>query len=248
MPPPAPPPLTAAGAAILETFGRIIVINLPERADRRAGLERELRRIGLSLEHPQVTLFAAIRPADAAGFPTPGAHGAFLSHLGVLTLMQEKGWDRALILEDDVALCTDFASRFPAAAGQLRSGAWDMVYGHASFSDLPAPQGLATLPAERPLDLLHFIGMRAATARLAIPFLRAMLQRPPGSPEGGPMHVDGAYNWFRAAHPGLRVLAACPPLAVQRPSRSDIADARWYDRLPFLRGIAAQLRRNRASQ
>ncbi|WP_333830240.1 glycosyltransferase family 25 protein [Pararhodobacter sp.] len=246
MPPPALPQPTAAGAALLETFGRVIVINLPERADRRAGLERELRRIGLTLDHPQVTLFPAIRPDSAGGFPGIGVRGAYLSHLGVLEALLEKGWERALILEDDVAFCSDFETRFPPAAARLRAGPWDMAYGHATFTDLPAPQGLAELPADRPLDLLHFVGMRAQTARLAVPFLRAMLARPTGSPEGGPMHVDGAYNWFRAAHPGLRVLAACPPLAVQRPSRSDIASARWYDRLPGLRALATRLRQTRA--
>ncbi|MCL4675754.1 MAG: hypothetical protein KJZ59_06980, partial [Pararhodobacter sp.] len=69
-------PATPAARALLDTFGRIVVINLPERADRRQAIDTELRRAGLSLDHPSVELFVAIRPESAAGFPSRGAHGA----------------------------------------------------------------------------------------------------------------------------------------------------------------------------
>ncbi|KPQ07645.1 MAG: Glycosyltransferase involved in LPS biosynthesis [Rhodobacteraceae bacterium HLUCCA12] len=233
-----PPTDTAAGAALLDRFGRIVIINLPERPDRRAEMARELARIGLALDHPAVQLFPAIRPAATAGFPSIGAHGAFLSHLGVLETILEQGWDRALILEDDVSLGAGFARRLGPVLAQLNGQDWDMVYGHCRLHDLPAPNGLAQVPPDRSVDLLHFLGMKASTARLAVPYLRAMLARPTGSAEGGPMHVDGAYNWFRRSHPQLRVFAACPPLAVQRPSPSDIAASRWHHRLPGLRALS----------
>ncbi len=51
-----------AGAALLALAGRVVVINLPDRADRRQAIGAELARLGLGLEHPAVTLFAPSGP------------------------------------------------------------------------------------------------------------------------------------------------------------------------------------------
>lgn len=81
-------------------------------------------------------------------------------------------------------------------------------------------------------------------------YLEAMLKRPNGSPEGGPMHVDGAYSWFRRAHPGVAAYVCTPSVAQQRYSRSDIsvptgwratAAADWARKV--LRPVRALLRR-----
>ncbi len=78
-------------SALVRLFDRVLVINLPQRADRRRGIDAELRKVGLALDHPKVEVFAAIRPDHAAGFPSIGAHGAFRSHLGVMERMLESG-------------------------------------------------------------------------------------------------------------------------------------------------------------
>ncbi|MCI5210545.1 MAG: hypothetical protein D3910_17540 [Candidatus Electrothrix sp. ATG2] len=65
-------------------FGKIYVINLPERVDRRREVTAALKRIGISFAPGKVELFPAIRPTEAAGFPSPGVRGCFLSHLSVL--------------------------------------------------------------------------------------------------------------------------------------------------------------------
>ncbi len=231
---------------LIKSFGHIIIINLPERADRRREIDRELRGIGLSLTHPAVTLFPAIRPKDDGGFPSIGAHGAFHSHLGVLEHVLAEGWDRALILEDDMGFAPDFAARLPALATALATRDWHMLYGHPGHKpdQTPAPdaEGLITLPADLGLIQLHFYTVTREFAQTAVPDLRAMLTRPVGSPEGGPMHVDGALNWVRRCHPELTALAISPEIAGQRASRSDIAAIRWFDRLPLLRHLSAVLR------
>ena len=56
------------------------------------------------------------------------------------------------------------------------------------------------------------------------------------------MHVDGAYCWFRHAHPHFRTLLAVPELGYQRSSRTDIHDLRWFDRVPVAREAVAWLR------
>lgn len=239
----------AAPRSLIDLFDRIVVINLPHRADRRRGIDAELRKIGLSLDHPAVELFAAIRPDDAGGFPSIGARGAFRSHLGVMRQMLERGEDRILVLEDDMGFAPDAARRLPALMAALAARDWTLLYGHPG--DLPErtppadADGLIALPADLGLIQLHFLGLTRAAAEAAVPALTAMMTRPPGHPEGGAMHVDGALNWIRRTRPELTSLAIAPALAVQRPSRSDIAAGAWFDRIPGLRGLAGLARRLR---
>jgi len=243
MPPNAPDP------DLVHLFSRIVVINLPERADRRREIDAELRRAGLSLDHPAVELFTAARPDTPAGFPSIGAHGAFLSHLGVMERMLDQGWDRALVLEDDMGFAPGFTQRLPALTDALNGRNWHMLYGHPGDMPDRTPaadaNGLITLPPDLGLIQLHFFGLTREFARIVAPDLRAMLTRPEGSPLGGPMHVDGALNWIRKQHPDLIALAIDPQIAQQRPSRSDIAPPRWYDRLPLVRQITGVIRRLR---
>lgn len=243
------PPAAAtppAGHALLRTFGRIVVINLPERADRRREIDAELRKLGLSLDHPAVELFRAIRPDGAAGFPSIGAHGAFRSHMGVMQHMVDQGWERVLVLEDDMAFAPGALERLPALAEALERRGWAMLYGHAEGATEDAgSEGLVTLNPDTLLIQLHFLGLTRQAALAALPLLALMLTRPAGHPDGGPMHVDGALNWLRGLNPGLIALALRPAIATQRASRSDIAAPRWFDRLPLLRGLAAVARRFR---
>ena len=55
--------------------------------------------------------------------------------------------------------------------------------------------------------------------------------------------VDGAYVWFRRAHPELKTVFPDPQIAVLRPSRTDIGHLRFFDRLPGLREAAEWARR-----
>ena len=234
---------------LLQAFTRIVVINLHERSDRRREIDGELRRAGLSLVHPRVELFAATRPDQAAGFPSIGAHGAFLSHLGVMERMVDQGWETALVLEDDMAFAPGFAARLPALVRALNARDWHLVYGHPGDMPERTPpadaDGLIALPPDLGLIQLHFLGITRSLAQSVAPELRAMLARPEGSPLGGPMHVDGALNWIRKQRPALIALAIDPQIAQQRASRSDIAPPRWYDRLPLLRRVTARLRKLR---
>ena len=79
-----------------------------------------------------------------------------------------------------------------------------------------------------------------------ITHLQACLTRPPGHPEGGPMHFDGALTLLRQAQPGLVTWRASRSLAGQRSSRSDIIGPSWLDRLPLagvMRAAKNSLRR-----
>ena len=85
------------------------VINLEDRTDRRAEMEQQLRRVGW-----QAAFVPAIRPADAADFPSVGARGCFLSHLA--TLNRPAG-GHVLLMEDDLDFVPDFAQLWDSAYG-----------------------------------------------------------------------------------------------------------------------------------
>jgi glycosyl transferase family 25 len=201
-------------------FDLLRIINLPARTDRRQQMERELRRVGLGGD-PRVGFFPAIQPHDEAPFRSRGEKGVFLSHVAVLREAADRGAS-VLILEDDA----DFTEAL-ATAGQA-SG--DIFYGGYE--------------ADRPGDLhnsdiigAHCMGFSAGTAAALLPYLTELLDH------SSPPPIDGAYVWFRRAHPEVATVFAIPPIAVQRPSRSDIAALRFFDRIPLLRGAAGQARR-----
>lgn len=240
--------MQAVSEILLSVFDRIYVINLAHREDRRREMEAQLNRIGLGFDHPQVTLFPASFPPDQGDFDSRGARGCFESQLGVHRAILADGVGRALMLEDDADFGPDFAASLAAMQGDLSGTDWDMFYSvsplEAAPGDQPVGAHLLRLSPDHTFPLAHFVGFSARFSERAVPYLEAIYARPPGDPEGGPMHVDGAYCWIRAAYPDLTVLGSRQPLAVQRPSRSDIARLRIWDRLPGLRQLTAAARRS----
>lgn len=244
----------AVAEALFSVFDRIYVINLRERADRRREVDIQLRRIGLSLDHPRVTLFPATRFDEAGPFPSLGARGCFDSHLSVLQRHLDSGDDRAIVLEDDVDFIADIVQQLPRVISALKQESdWQMLYSvrpmqPAPGDDLAAGGVLCRVAPEQPVVMLHFLGISREFAECAVPMLEAIRAREPGDPAGGPMHVDGALNWVRKAHPDVKVVATLQPLAIQRSSRSDIADLKFYDRIPVLRELVGLLRGLRRRQ
>lgn len=235
-----------------ELFDRTWIINLPQRRDRRRQVERELRAAGMPLQEGRVEFFPGIRPADAGGFPSIGCHGCFRSHLEVLREAMRLGVESVLVLEDDVAFVPGFANVQPRIVGLINARPWDLLYLGYGLESPAMPMvehatkaSLAFTPYGGPLTLTHCYAVRAGVLPTLVGFLEAVIARPAGHPDGGPMHVDGAYNTFRMQNPDVVTLLCAPPLAYQRSSRSDIADVRWYDRTPVARALAEVVRRAR---
>jgi len=238
---------------IFASFDRVTILNLPDRTDRRAEMAGELARIGTSLDDPRIRLFPAIRPTEADGFPGIGAHGAFLSHLGALREARDLGCNAVLILEDDCDFAAGIDALLPRALDMLDTRGLEIFYGGYVLprrfgTGDPTATPLRLVDRTTPVQMAHCIGFGRSAIAALIPYLEAMLERAPGSAEGGPMHVDGAYNWFRASRPDLATWLARPQLAHQRPSRSDIAPPGALDRLPgplrrLARGIRRRLKR-----
>lgn len=237
---------TTAGTALIGAFSRIYVINLKSRADRRQEIGEQFGRLGLSFQHPQIELHEASRFDSAAGYPSIGARGCFHSHLRILTAAAAANLPSILILEDDLDFSHEIETLLPAALARLEETRWSIFYGGY---ERPCPAadiktlGISHIGPQEPIRTTHFIALRGDAIAFAASYLNAIDGRPAGSHEGGPMHVDGAYSWFRAAHPQLETWIADPQLGHQRSSRTDIHDLGWKDTMPGVRHLTALARK-----
>lgn len=229
----------------MDYFERIFIINLPSRTDRQAEIAAQLKAIGLSLDDANLELFPAVRPDAAEGFPSIGARGCFMSHLGILRAAQRLGLQRVAIFEDDLDFVGDFNKRIQPLVERLACTDWSVFYG--GYHLVQGSRGVCKgeLVEAQPDELIgttHFVVFQGEAIAAAVQYLENILARPAGDPEGGPMHVDGAYNWFRRANPHFKTVLASPELGFQRASRTDIHDLRWYDNTPLVREAVAGLR------
>ena len=221
----------------IDYFDKVYIINLPHRADRREEIEVQLKRVGLALNHPKVTLFNAIKPDEAGEFPSIGAKGCFLSHLGVLKDAQLKQFEQILIFEDDLDLSKNYIEYSEKVLLSLIKIDWNIFYGDYRLFETMVSDNNPTksISAEFRLDTTNFLGIKNSVISPLVDYFEQMLARPSGHPLGGPMHVDGAYNWFRKDFPAYTTIIATPKLGFQRSSDSDIADISWKNRLPFIK-------------
>ncbi len=228
----------------MDQFDAIYIINLPARTDRRAEMLEQLRGAGFDAGDARVVFFEAVRPTDAGEFPTIGARGCFLSHLGVLKAAHAAGHARILVLEDDLNFGDGFQAAFEARLPALQASAWDIAYLGWLRITPPLPQAgpVVVVPPDSGVLGLHMVAITAQVLPELIAYLEAILQRRAGDSQGGPMHVDGAYGWYRRAFPNRRTVACQPPFGYQRASRTDIHELRWFDRVPGVRVVAATLR------
>jgi glycosyl transferase family 25 len=184
-------------------------------------MERELGRIGLQ-DDPRVEFVDGVMVADKSPFRAPGEKGVFLAHLKILTDAAAAG-ESVLILEDDV----DFTS---AAETWCLPAGCDIAYGGYQAYEPEKLQESGIVGA-------HCMGFSARAVQALAPFLQQLLEHE------SPPPIDGAYVWFRRQHEGFTTEFAKPVVAVQRPSRSDIAAPKSFDRVPVLRGAIGGARR-----
>lgn len=209
--------------AVFENFDRIIIINLPQRTDRRREMDQELEGIALAND-PKVRYFPAIRPTEAGRFYSIGARGCYESHKQILREAANSN-KSVLILEDDC--------EFVAGAHLYEIPKhWDIFYGGYT----------ASIPDElHDSDIMgsHMMGFSRNGAKAVSDYLELL------DCDGSHPPVDAAYVWFRRAYPEISTHFAVPSLAGQRASRSDIVSLRWFDRLPIFQQLANFLRRMR---
>ena len=242
----------------LDYFDRVYIINLETRKDRLEEIALEFKKYGLDFHHPNVQVYKAAKPTTLEDWPTLGTKGCYLSHLAVLQDAKQHQYARILILEDDVHFANYFNILCSATLNQLNETNWDIFYGGYRLT----PEGEAALenafkqnkfpsknlyaqPAGNEVFCLHFVAMNQSTVAKMVGYYEAIMQRPNGHPEGGKMHIDGAYCWFRREHPQIKTMLAFPQLADQRSSRTDIHDLKWFDLLPIFKSAASAARKIR---
>jgi glycosyl transferase, family 25 len=226
--------------SLFAAFDRIRIVNLASRTDRRAEMEGQLVRVGLDTD-PRTEFFAALSFDQPGPFRRTGSHGAFQSHLALLRGAAEAG-ESILILQDDC----DFL--LPQISDYRLPDQWDIFYGGYHASN---PANLA----ESDIVGAHFMGFSPRAVRVAVDYLTLYLEpdfvpdtRAAADPAFDPAirpPIDGAFVWLRRAHPEL--ITVFEMLGVQRASRTDIGDKRFFDRVPGLRTLATIARRIRRS-
>lgn len=214
---------------IFDSFDRIRIISLPERADRQRQMRRQLAAVGLDND-PRVEFFDACRVTDPGMFRGNGERGCFISH-SIIISQAAAASQSVLILEDDC----DF---LPEAKAYEAIGPWDVFYGGylaQSPNDLENSDIIGS----------HFMGLNVTAAKKASTYF-ARYQDPDFPPDRRSAAesgfdpairpgADGAYVWFRRAHPELRTEFAL--LSKQRSSRTDIGELRWFDRTLGVRNL-----------
>ncbi len=153
-----------------------------------------------------------------------------------------------LILEDDVDWTDVALNPNTGVSSSLINAQWNFLHGGMGGERVgkETPVLLKKVEPEQGLRLSHFIGLRGAdTISTAHRYLSNILARPAGSPDGGPMHVDGAYSWLRKDHRDIESYICVPSIAMQRPSASDITPSTGYKAPPLVRQTLGVIRKIR---
>lgn len=230
---------------IIDFFERAYVINLPERKDRLRDMKRELEKVEMPLYSEKVYLFPAIKPDIADPFKSIGIKGCFLSHYTILKEARDKNLNNVLIMEDDLAISSDFSQYTEIILTQLTQNNWSFVYfGHQLQKQeaIKGSIGQKLYPYYEAIRTAHFYGVNGTILNSLVTFLELVQQRSPGHPDGGPMNLDGAFSTFRKQNPHLLTLVAVPSLGGQRSSRSDLSP-QWFDTVPGINRIINQARK-----
>jgi glycosyl transferase family 25 len=233
---------------MFSAFDLTLVINLESRPDRLKEVRQQLVGVGYDFGE-RIRVLPACRPSYPGGFRSIGAHGCFLSHMSCLEQAIKIGASSLLVLEDDVDFERNQFNPGNPILRHLAEGNWDIFYGGygleapLSMETAPIlPHGLRQALPTLSIGLTHFVAFHGDSIRTLHGYLGEMLKRPPGHPDGGPMDVDGAYNWFRGSSFAPRTLLADPQLGYQRASPSDVTARKWYDRLPPFAPLARMAR------
>ncbi len=225
---------------IIEYFAQVQIVNMLSRTDRRQETEAEFARHGFEINSDKVTFFEAVTPDDPKGFPNKGARGCFLSHLTILEHAIETKVPNLLILEDDICFSKHIAEYGTKCIKELQNMEWDLVYFGHTFENLQGE--IEWLPLKEPTQLSHFYAVNKNAIHRLADCLKQILARPPGHPDGGPMHYDGALNTFIQQNSDLKVFYVSTDLGYQRPSKTDIHESSILDKNPILKPITSLLR------
>ena len=121
-------------------FDNIFCINLEKRPDRKERLEKQLIDTKLNVEWFRGYDGDILKPfidSNVLVRRTGGYLGCLLSHLEVIKISYRRGYERVLILEDDISIHKNLHEEFNKIANNIvnQNLDWDVLYlGHATFT------------------------------------------------------------------------------------------------------------------
>jgi hypothetical protein len=226
---------------IIEYFDDVRIINVASRKDRYDDTVSEFKHHGLKINTDKVRFFEAVTPKENAGFPNAGVRGCFLSHLGVLEEADRASFKNVLVLEDDIQFSKKISEYGNLAIEQLSNIDWDIIYfGHA-VEDTKGE--VAWKKVNQPMLLAHFYAVNGRALKRLIKSLHQIMERPPGHPDGGPMHYDGALNTFMRQNDDIKAYYYSFNLGYQRASKTDLHELSIFDTNIILRPIVRVVRK-----
>lgn len=202
----------------------VIYINLDTRKDRDDEIKAELSRIGM----PEDKIFRL-----SAVKRSWGALGCSLSHIACLKIIEERGWTKTLVLEDDAGFEDGDANRWSTGLKDIKSlintsgttnldSKWDVIFlgGFVRDPKGPTETEYKTIFRTKNTSCTHAYIIRGAYA----PKLREhteiavqmMIKNPPNVKQ---FNLDNAWSALMAED---RWYISIPTLAFQRESYSDI--------------------------
>jgi glycosyl transferase family 25 len=196
----------------------IVYINLDRDADRRVRMEAEFRRMGLTAERFNATLWTALPEAEQVRFYSPelnsrqfhkalvnGEKGCYASHLRTWQWLVDSEHPALVVLEDDVALKPEFAGVVDAIAA-LPDG-WDMVklIGRIDADQVGEKVRRATSLLEG-VQLITYKRIPSLTAGYVLSRRGAAKLLASRKPFGRPIDVDLRHFWEN----GLQIKGVMP--------------------------------------
>jgi hypothetical protein len=190
-----------------EKFEKIYCINLDRRNDRWERTSSLFNRFGVSVE--RVSGIEDVNPWN----------GLRMTVIGIMQNAINLGYERILILEDDVEWADNFVERFDKCWNSLPDD-WDMFYFSAAHQYWPTRQS----------ELLF--KLKWSTAAHAIAFNKKCLHRILCELISKMDPIDVTYSMLQ---PVLNAYCCIEPIAWQRRSYSDIEkEEKWY---PYLKDL-----------
>jgi len=195
----------------------VIYINLDSRTDRNEEIINELSQINIDMS--KVHRLSAVKRKW-------GALGCSLSHIACLKTIQERGYKRTLILEDDVGFESKDVERWNAGVidinNMIKSNNYDMIFlgGFVRDHDGPLKTSYPTLFQTKNTSCTHAYIVKAEYVNRLIEQTETAVQMMmKEAPNVKQFHLDNAWSILMARD---RWFISIPTLAYQRDSYSDI--------------------------
>lgn len=184
-------------------FNKIYCVNLDSRTDKWNTCVEEFKKNDLIVERVSAVDGKTLPPR---GKLLPGELGCSASHANILRDVIKNGYDRVLILEDDVEFVPHVQIQFMEKIDSVPAN-WDMLYLGGNHIDDPVPLNRWAAKIRKTYTTSHY-GITLEMAKIIVDHI-----------EQSPLQVDVLYTHYQQKKSCYTFM---PALAWQRACHSDI--------------------------